>query len=333
MQSSLRFTQPLCLLVLTLACAVFAQGQVTTGTVRGVVTDPNDAVVPNAKVSITKKSTNNTLTTQTSDRGTFEFTNLLSGNDYTVTVEAPSFKILTLTDVVVSLNQITDLVAQLSLGAIGESVTVTSAGSELVDTTTNTLSKSFGERQVVELAQTNVGGAFGGGVNNLALIAPNVSSSGGVGVGSGGSVGGQRPRNNNFLIDGVDNNDKSVTGPVAYVSPEVVQEFTLLQNQFSAEFGRSNGGQFVTVTKTGTNDYHGSVYSFVRNRFLNALDTRQIEDGFVRERNVPGKKFLPRFDFFRGGANVGGPIYLPRFGEGGPSLYSGKNKLFFFTSF
>ncbi|MEJ7618205.1 MAG: hypothetical protein WKF30_14855 [Pyrinomonadaceae bacterium] len=76
-----------------------------------------------------------------------------------------------------------------------------------------------------------------------------MSSTGGVGVGSGGSVGGQRPRNNNFVLDGVDNNDKSVTGPQIYVSPEVVAEFSLLQNQFSAEFGRSNGGQFVTVTK------------------------------------------------------------------------------------
>ena len=127
-------------------------------------------------------------------------------------------------------------------------------------------------KQAVDLAQTNIGGAFGGGVNNLALIAPNVSSSGGVGVGTGGSVGGQRPRNNNFVVDGVDNNDKSVTGPQLYVSPETVAEFSLLANQFSAEFGRSNGGQFITVTKTGTNEYHGTAYGFFQNRYLNALD-------------------------------------------------------------
>lgn len=139
---------------------MFAHAQVTTGTVRGVVTDPNGAVVPNAKVTITKKSNSNTFTAQTSDGGTFEFNNLLSGYDYTVTVEAPNFKTLTLTDVSVNLNQITDLPAQLTLGGVGETVTVTSAGTELVDTTTNTLSKSFNERQVVELAQTNVGGAF-----------------------------------------------------------------------------------------------------------------------------------------------------------------------------
>jgi hypothetical protein len=233
------------------------------------------------------------------------------GEDYEVTIEATNFKTLTLSDVKVQLNKINDLSAQLTIGGIGETVTVTSGGADLVDTTTANLSKSFSDRQVVELAQTNVGGAFGGGVNNLALIAPNVSSSGGVGVGSGGSIGGQRPRNNNFMVDGVDNNDKSITGPQVYVSPEVVAEFSLLQNQFSAEFARSNGGQFLTVTKSGTNDFHGSVYGFVRNRYLNALDTRQIEEGFVREKNVPGTQFLPRFDLFRGGVNVGGPVYFP----------------------
>jgi len=298
-----------------------------------VITDPNGAAVADAKVTITKKSTNAATTTQTSSAGQFEFSNLLLGDDYSVTIEATNFKTLTLSDVKVQLNKINDLSAQLTLGGIGETVTVTSGGAELVDTTTANLSKSFSERQVVELAQTSVGGAFGGGVNNLALIAPNVSSSGGAGVGSGGSVGGQRARNNNFMVDGVDNNDKSVTGPQVYVSPEVVAEFSLLQNQFSAEFARSNGGQFLTVTKSGTNDFHGSTYGFVRNRFLNALDTRQKEDGFVRERDVPGTQFLPRFDLFRGGGNVGGPVYLPRFGEGGPGVWSGKNKLFFFTSY
>jgi len=333
MYSFRKLSQVVTIVAFVIACFASAHGQVTTGSVRGVITDPNGAAVPNAKVTITKKSTKASNTSQTNGSGQFEFSNLGLGDDYDVTIEAPNFKTLTLSDVKVQLNQITDLSAQLTIGSIGETVTVTSGGTELVDTTTANLSKSFGERQVVELAQTNVGGAFGGGVNNLALIAPNVSTAGGVGVGSGGSVGGQRPRNNNFMVDGVDNNDKSVTGPQVYVSPEVVAEFSLLQNQFSAEFARSNGGQFLTVTKSGTNDYHGSLYGFIRNRYLNALDARQIEEGFVREKDVPGTQYLPRFDFFRGGGNLGGPIILPRFGEGGPALWSGKNKLFFFTSY
>ena len=333
MKSSQKLAKLLSALVFALVAVLAAQAQVTTGNVRGVVTDPNGAAVTNASVTIKKKATNGSTTTQTSNSGQFDFNNLLVGDDYEVTIEAPSFKTLTLTDVKVQLNQVTDLSAQLSLGTIGETVTVTSVGSELVDTTTNTLSEAFSARQAVELAQTNVGGAFGGGVNNLALIAANVSSSGGVGVGAGGAVGGQRPRNNNFMVDGIDNNRKTITGPLAYVSPETVAEFSLLQNQFSAEFGRSNGGQFITVTKSGSNDFHGSAYSFGRNRYLNALDTRQIEEKVVREKNVPGTQFMPRFDLFRGGVNLGGPIYFPTWGEGKPGYWSGKNKLFFFTSY
>jgi hypothetical protein len=294
--------------------------------------DPNGAVVPNAKVTITQKSTNNPLTTQTSDEGAYQFNNLLVGEDYSITIEAANFKTLTLNDVRVQLNQVTDIPAQLTIGAVGETVEVTAGGAELVDTTTNNLSKSFSSRQVVELAQTSLGTA---GVNNLSLLAANVTSSGGVGVGTGGSVGGQRPRNNNFVLDGIDNNDKSVTGPQTYISPEEVAEFSLLQNQFSAEFARSNGGQFITVTKSGTNDYHGSFYGFFRNRFLNAIDNIQKLSGTptVRERNVPNTEFLPRADFFRGGYNLGGRVLFPRFGEGSPRLYDLRDKLFFFTSY
>src|SRR5205085_856501 len=152
---------------------------------------------------------------------------------------------------------------------VGETVEVTAGGAELVDTTTQILAKSFDDRQVVELAQSSTGL----GVYNLALIAPNVSSSGGVGVGSGGSVGGQRARNNNFVVDGIDNNDKSVTGPQVYISPETVQEFSLLSNQYSAEFARSTGGQFILTTRSGSNEFHGTGYFFGRNRKFEAIDT------------------------------------------------------------
>jgi carboxypeptidase family protein len=314
--------------------AISARAQVTTGTVKGIVTDPNGAVVTGAKVTIVKKSNNETHTGQTSGSGTFQFDNLLVGDDYTVTVESTNFKKAELTDVRVQVNQATDLTVALQTGAITESVTVTAGGTELVDTTTANLSKSFGERQVVELAQTSAigaGGTAGVGVNNLSLLAPGVTSSGGVGVGTGGSVGGQRPRNNNFVVDGVDNNDKAVTGPQSYISPEEVAEFTLLQNQFSAEFARSNGGNFITVTKSGTNDFHGTGYTFWRNRYLNALDTIQKNAGINRDKGDPN--FMPRSDFFRGGFNIGGPVYAPLFGEGGPGFRLLRNKLFFFTSY
>ncbi|HJQ31240.1 MAG TPA: carboxypeptidase-like regulatory domain-containing protein [Pyrinomonadaceae bacterium] len=320
-----------CFALFVLACMAPARAQ-QTGDIRGIVKDPTGAVVPNARVTLTDKQTNRSTSAQTSGEGEYQFNNLLPGV-YTITVEATNFKTLTLNDVRVELNQTTDVAAQLTVGLQAETVEVSAGGAELIDSTTTTLSKSFGERQVVDLAQTNVGGAFGGGVNNLALTAANVSSTGGVGVGTGGSVGGQRPRNNNFVLDGVDNNNKSVTGPSVYVSPEVVQEFSLLQNQFSSEFARSNGGQFITVTKSGTNDFHGTAYGFLRNRYLNALDERTKEAGFVREHGVAGTQFMPRFDFFRGGFNAGGPVYLPKFGEGGPAVWKGRDRLFFFASY
>jgi hypothetical protein len=311
--------------------ATSAQAQVTTGTVKGVVTDPNGAVVAGAKVTITRKSTAETKETTSSDSGNFQFDNLQPGDDYVVTVEATNFKKAEVSDVKVQLGQINDLPVSLQTGQVTETVTVTAGGTELVDTSTSQLSKGFNSRQVVELAQTAAGGIGGAGVNNLALIAANVSSSGGVGVGTGGSVGGQRPRNNNFMLDGIDNNDKSVTGPQSYISPEEVAEFSLLQNQFSAEFGRSNGGQFVTVTKSGTNDYHGTVYGFFRNRYLNALDNFQKQAGINRDRNSPD--FMPRSDYFRGGFNLGGPVNIPNFTGEDRMFWSGKDKLFFFLSY
>jgi hypothetical protein len=314
-----RLSQVIGLGIIVLACLVSTQAQVTTGNVRGIVQDPTGAVLAGVKVTITNKQTNVTATTQSSGQGEYRFNDLLPG-EYNLTVEAQGFKTLSLNGVRVELNQTTDVPTQVQIGATSEVVEVAAGGTELVDTSTTTLSKGFNDRQAVELAQTNIGGAFGGGVNNLALIAPNVSSSGGVGVGTGGSVGGQRPRNNNFVVDGVDNNDKSVTGPQIYVSPETVSEFSLLANQFSAEFGRSNGGQFVTVTKSGTNRFHGTGYSFFQNRYLNALDNLQKRAGVIRER-IQGREddFMPRSDFARYGGNVGGPIF--------------KDKLFFFTSF
>src|SRR5919199_3206816 len=315
-----------------LICVLSAHAQVSSGNVRGIVTDPNGAVVPNAKVTITQKSTNVSTTAQTTGSGEFEFKNLLPADDYTITVEAQGFKTLTLNDVRVQLNQTTDVPALLTVGGIGETVEVTAGGAELVDTTTQNLAKTFTARQVVELAQSSTGL----GVYNLALIAPNVSSSGGVGVGSGGSVGGQRPRNKKFVVDGIDNNDKSVTGPQVYISPETVGEFNLLQNQNSAEFARSTGGQFLIATKSGSNEFHGSAYFFGRNRKLNAIDTLNKQPGnvFVRDESqvneAAGITRQPRSDYFRTGFNIGGPLYTPNFGEGnGPMFHSGKDKLFF----
>ena len=309
--------------LLLVALTFTAAAQQTTGNVRGVVKDPTGAVVPGAKVTLRDAKTNTAITTQSNGAGEYEFKTVPVG-DYQIAVEAAGFKTLTLNEVRVQLNQTTDVAAALTVGAQSESIEISAGGVELVDTATTNLAKGFNARQVVELAQTAT--ADGAGIYNLALIAPNVSSGGGLGVGTGGSIGGQRPRNNNFVVDGVDNNDKGVTGPQIYVSPEVVAEFSLLTNQYSAEFARSTGGQFITATKSGTNDFHGTAYAFIQNRHWNALDTLQKTAGVTRCTALGNDLCLPRNDYGRFGGNLGGPVMLPK-------LYSGKNRLFFFGSY
>jgi hypothetical protein len=315
------------LVILSLvALANSVNAQVTTGTVRGVVKDQTGAVIPGATITITDPKTKSSQTAQSGSGGEYQFNNLQVGT-YVITAQPPAdsnFSTLTLNDVRVKLNEVTDVPTVMQPGEATASVTVSAGGAELVDSTSLNLAKDFNARQVVDLAQTGQVA----GIYNLALISPNVVSSGGVGLGTGGSVGGQRPRNNDFIVDGIDNNDKAVSGPQIYVSPESVSEFNLLTNQASAEFARSTGGQFITVTKSGGNDFHGSAFEFFRNKRLNALDNLQKLAGATRETN-------PRFDQNRYGFNIGGPLYLPRFGEGGPTTYpwSGKNRLFFFFQF
>ena len=151
-------------------------------------------------------------------------------------------------------------------------------------------------------------------VNNLAILAPGATTQSGGVTGWGGAIGGNRPRNNNFVIDGVDNNDVSLTGPLQTPIPEAVSEFTLLTNQFTAEYGHSTAGQFLTTTQSGTNDLHGQFFGFLQNRKMNAFDP--LDKKAFLQGDLSGK---PRFDETRVGATAGGPII--------------KDKLFIFGAY
>ena len=146
---------------------------------------------------------------------------------------------------------------------MAEQVTVTEAVA-LIDTTTAQVQSTYTTRQAIDLPIT----AHFLGPLNLSLLSAGVANAGGLGVGEGPSVGGQRPRNNNFTIEGVDNNRKDVTGSNRRVPNEAVGEFTMLQNQFSAEFGHAGGGQFNTIVKSGTNEFHGTGFLYHQNRNL-----------------------------------------------------------------
>src|SRR5688572_11255501 len=231
-------------LVLLLTTVAWSQG--FQGTIRGSVQDPSGALIPGASVTITNVATGGTRTQLTSDTGGFNFPNLLVGN-YTVTVELQGFKKLNRENVQVTANTISDVVALLEVGAITEEVSVT-VGEQKVELSSAQL-QGYTTRNIVDLPNP----MLTGDPNNFAVLAPGTTTMPGGVAGTGGSIGGNRPRNNNFVVDGVDNNDPSVTGPVSPVIAEAVEEFTLLTNQFSAEYGHSTAGQFITTTKSGTN--------------------------------------------------------------------------------
>jgi Carboxypeptidase regulatory-like domain len=278
--------------------------QAISGDLVGAITDSSGSAVPNATITATNTGTNVKTTTTTNVGGEYRITNLPAG-EYDLTASAMGFAASTLKAVTVQLNQTATANLTLQVGEVATTVEVAAAGA-LIDTTTAQIQNTYSTKQIADLPFATSGTQ---GVLNLSLLQAGVASNGGVGVGTGPSIGGQRPRNNNFTIEGVDNNDKAVTGPVVYLPNESIAEFTLLQNQFSAEFGHSSGGQFNTIVKSGTNEYHGTLYDYMQNRNLNAIDQTFKNEGIYT---------LPRYDQNHLGANVGGPIL--------------KNKLFFFGS-
>src|SRR6201987_5297140 len=283
-----------------------AFGQAISGNLVGTVSDPSGAVVSNAEVTAKNLGTNASAVPHTNATGEYRFDNLPVGS-YRITVKAPGFRTF-VEDASVELNKTGTRNASISPGAASETVEVSGAPPS-IDTTTAQLQSTFDPQYSQDLGLTSSGGA-GAGVLNLSLLTPGVTNASAMGLGVGPSVGGQRPRDNNFEVEGVDNNNKTVTGALITVPPEAVENFTLLSNQFNSEFGHSSGGQFNTTVKSGTNSFHGSAYEYFRNRNLNAVDQTWVQQGLTSN---------PRLDNNRFGGTLGGPII--------------KNKLFFFTNF
>ena len=278
--------------------------QLTSGNITGTVLDPSGASIPNAEITVTNVATGVSSTSHTTSAGEFRFENLPVGN-YTVTASTTGFAKATLQNVEVKLNVTVTANLTESLGKAATSVEV-SESAVTVDTTTAQIENTFETKQVTDLPVT----ANGSGVINLSLYTAGVSSAGAVGAGTGPSVAGQRPRNNNFTVEGIDNNNGSVTGPLVTVPNDAVAEFSTLQNQFSPDFGHSSGGQFNTIVKSGANQFHGALYDYIQNRNFNAADNLYAVDG---------TPLHPRYDNNRFGGTFGGPII--------------HNKLFFFVDY
>ena len=283
--------------------SINALSQDISGNVVGTVVDSSGAAVVGADVDATNIGTNIVTRSKTGGTGQYRLDNLLPGS-YRVTVRATGFKTFT-QNADVLLNKTGTLNVTLTPGAASETVEVSGAP-PLIDTTTAQLQSTYEPLQVANIATASVGL----GVINLSMLQAGVGSTGGLGAGTGPAVGGQRPRDNNFTIEGVDNNDKGVTGPIIYLPNDAVENFTVIQNQFSPEFGHSAGGQFNTSIKSGTNSYHGVAYEYFQNRNLNAVDNLVVLNGLTSN---------PRYDNNRFGGAIGGPVV--------------KNKLFFFVNY
>jgi hypothetical protein len=294
-------------MVLGLAVSSHVGAQVISGDLVGTVLDKTGAVIPGARVEATKVDTGVKYETTAGETGEYRIPNLPIGI-YNVQASASNFASTTINGYNIQLNRTGSLTITLEVKGAVTSIEVSGSVAAL-DTTTAQLQTTFEAKDIADNALATTGGN-GNGVLNLSLLSAGVASSGGVGVGTGPSIGGQRPRNNNFEIEGVDNNNKGVTGPLVMVPNDAVAEFSLLENQFSPEFGHSSGGQFNTVVKSGTNSFHGVAYVYNQNKNYDAMDNLD---------KIGGLTSIPRFDNNRFGGQIGGPIK--------------KNKLFFFVNF
>jgi len=290
--------------ICVLLAASLAQAQATDGNLVGVVTDMSGGVVPNAAVGVTNAATQVKTRTSTGGNGEYRLNDLPVGS-YDLTVAKEGFHTITLRSVEVRLNFTST--SNVALDAQGPETTIEVLDVPvLIDTTSAQIGATFGVREAIDVPSS----ASALGVLNLSLLGAGVANAGALGQGDGPSIGGQRPRNNSFTIEGVNDDRRDITGHNIAVPNEAVAEFTLLQNQFSPEFGNATGGQFNTVVKSGGNEFHGSVYEYLANRHFNAVDNLTVvaSKGAIRTN--------PRYDSNTPGGSIGGPII--------------KDKLFFY---
>jgi hypothetical protein len=300
------------IVIVVVAFAAASFGQVLKGSISGSAADPQGAVIPGAQVKATNTATGTVLSTTTDASGLFRFS-LIPAGEYKVEISAPNFNSATQNNIAVSAGRDTGLgTIKLQVGQASTTVEVT-AGAPLIETTQSQITNTITGTQL----STFAGIQENQGLDNLALFVPGVVSSrdnnfsntnGGLGFSSNGL----RGRNNDQQIDGQNNNDNSVAGPALFVSdPEFVQQYVLVTNQFGPEYGRNSGSVVNIITKSGGNNWHGSVFSSINNSVLNAMSNFQKQ---FQQLDEP-----PRLQNTFGGFTVGGPIV--------------KNKMFFFGGF
>jgi len=292
--------------VVGMLCCLSSIAQTGAGSIQGTITDGTGAVVADAKITAVNTATNTTRSTASSASGAYALANLPVGS-YNVSIEKTGFA-TSQTNVKVTVSEVTPVNVVMQVGRVENSVTVESESLAPIETETSQISNLVDSRRIRDLPLLTRN------PYQLALLSPGASTTT---SGNGGfSVNGARDRNNNFLLDGVDNNDTSVPGILGGAlgaNPESTEEFRIITNSFAAEYGRNTGAIVDVVTKSGTNSFHGNAYWFGRwNSFGGARDwfnhNTDPLTGTVEKQNP-----YVRNQF---GYSIGGPII--------------KNKTFFF---
>src|SRR5688500_16986019 len=312
-----KFTNMLIVGLAILALQVVSMAQSSThGSLTGTITDQQGAVVAGATVTLSSAVAGADRTAITDSNGTFDFQSLLPGT-YSISVEAQGFKKSVAREIVVSVAQNTRVSVQLDIGLANETVTVT-ASQEVLNTASASLTSTINTRQVVDLPlPTRNPLELAGLQAGIAVVGDNVR---------GSSISGLRQTATNVTQDGINAMDNFVktSSLFAISTPSLnsTAEFSITTGTVGSDQGRGVG-QVTLVTKSGTNEFHGGGF------YMNRNDALQANTFFNNALGTPRGRQNQHFFGF----DIGGPIYAPRFGEGGPALWSGKDRATFFFAY
>ncbi len=335
-------------LSIVLGCVGPAFAQSSTGSISGTVTDQNNAVVLGATVVAKNTETGFVRSAVTNSSGLYRLTDIPSG-PYEIRIEAAGFKKHTHRDITLDVGQNATIDAALELGAIEDSVTVNENAS-MLNSSTAEVSTRFDSRRLSELPISPNRSVYNvllstPGVVQLAngqatFSGPSLAAQNPA-IGLSFSVNGGRLRSNNFMLDGQDMNDPTFTGAeVALNNPDAIQEVSIITNQFKAEYGHNAASIVNVVGKSGTNNYHGSLFWYHNNEHLNACNNLDkvatgAPTGFCHnDAASDARKRAPRRNENQIGFTFGGPLTLPVFGEGGDRhVWKGTDKTFIFGDY
>jgi hypothetical protein len=304
-------------MIVFLLSAVCAYSQATNGTINGTVTDPSNAAVAGAPVSLTNLGTAETRTATTNDSGFYQFENLPPGQ-YRISVDQSGFQKITRDNIELQVDSTLRINLTLTLGSATQTVTVVS-GTPLIQAETSSLGTVIDQRQTNEIPLN------GRNAMNLVALAPSVVPQGQSQQNPNGTnpfawgnyqLGGGFANQSVTYLDGAPVNTEYDNLTSLVPTQDSLQEFKVETNNLTPDYGRLAGGAIQFRTKSGTNHLHGTAYEFLRNKVLNS------NDYFSNQAHLA----TPAFTQNQYGFNIGGPVYIPH-------VYDGHNKTFFFVNF